>query len=132
VCPAGVLVCAPVVVDVCHLVDLVQGRDVVPAQHPPGPVDVEGLVPAGDEQGGDCVAAEVDQGAAFGHELVDAEHEHDAGRRDGADGGQCGGQRDEATTGDTGSTFRGEQHDADQSELLGNGQVGVGGLGDVE
>src|SRR6478735_5821224 len=51
-------------------------------QHRSGPVDVEGLGPAADEQGGDGVAAEVHQGPAFGHELVDAEDQHDAVGRD--------------------------------------------------
>ena len=60
-------------------------RRAVTGQNPAGLVDVEGLVPLGDDQRGDGVAVEVDQGAALGHELVDAEDQHDAGGRDGAD-----------------------------------------------
>src|SRR3954452_6011499 len=47
------------------LVDFVQRRDVVAAEDAAGAVAVQGLVPVGDEQGGDGVAAEVHQRAAL-------------------------------------------------------------------
>src|SRR6476661_1268374 len=116
-----------VIIDVCNVTDMggvfaghrfdgFTGKDAADA------VGVEGAVPPGDEQGGDGVAGEVDQGAAFGHELVDAEDEHDAGGGDGADGGQGGGQGDESTAGDAGGAFGGEQHDGHQADLLADGE----------
>src|SRR6478672_3947468 len=95
-------------------------------------VRVQGAVPPGDEQGGDGVAGEVHQGPALGHELVDAEDEHDAGGGDGAERGQGGGQGDEAAAGDACRALGGEQHDRDEAQLLADGQVGVGCLGDVD
>ena len=114
-------------------VDLVgQVRHRLAVEDPADPVDVDGPVPPGDEQGGDGVADEVDQGAALGHELVDAEDQHDAGGRDGADGAQGGGEGDEPAAGDAGRTLGGQQHDGQQADLLAEGQVRAGGLGDVD
>ena len=55
-----------------------------------------------------------------------------AGGRDGADRGQRGGQGDEPAAGDAGRALGGEQHDGHQAELLADGQVRAGGLGDVD
>src|SRR6478735_3662376 len=73
-----------------------EGLDGFAGEDAAGPVCVEGPVPPGDEERGDGVAGEIDQRPALRHELVDAEDEHNAGGRDGADGGQRGGQGNEA------------------------------------
>ena len=74
-----------------------QGRHGLAVQHAADPVGVDGPVPLADEQRRDGVADEVDHRAALGHELVDAEDQHDGRGRDGPDGAQGGGQRDEPT-----------------------------------
>ena len=119
-------------IDVQVFVGVEQRLDVLACEHGAGSGHVEFVVPLRDEQGGDGVADEVDQGPALGHELVDAEDQHDAGRGDGADRAQGGGQGDEPAAGDAGRALGGEQHDRDQADLLADGQVGVGGLGDVD
>src|SRR6478672_5121520 len=54
-----------------------QRLDVLACEHGTGPYYVELVVPLCDEERGHRVADEVDQGPALGHELVDAEDQHD-------------------------------------------------------
>lgn len=84
---------------------------VVAPEDGPGALTIAGLVPVGDEERGNGVAAEVHQRAALGHELVDTEDEHDACGRDRAVAGEGCRERDGTSTDGAGSTLRGEQPD---------------------
>ena len=119
-------------IDVQVLAGVEQRLDVLSGEHRPGPDHVEFVVPLRDEQGGHRVADEVDQRPALGHELVDAEDQHDADDRDVPDRAQSGCQGDESAAGDAGRTLGGQQHDREQADLLADREVGVGGLGDVQ
>ena len=86
---------------------------------------VEFILPAAYDDGGDAVAYDVGEGAALAHEFVDANEESEGLNRDGGDGGEDGGERDEARASDAGSAFgsnHGEKKDADH---LPEGQMRV-------
>ncbi|MNQ64906.1 hypothetical protein D3C85_793460 [compost metagenome] len=93
-------------------------------------VGVQFLDPLGHNDGGHGVADQVGQGTGFGHEAVDAEDQRQAGNRQVTDGGQGGGQHDEAGTGDAGGALGGNQQHGQQGQLVGDIHRGVGGLGD--
>ncbi len=63
---------------------------------------VELAFPFGDDDGGDAVADEVDEGTHLRHEAVDAEQEGDAGDGYGAEGGERGSEGDEAAASNRG------------------------------
>ena len=109
-----------------------QCRHWLAVEHAADPVGVDGPVPPAHEQRRDGVADEVDHGAALGHELVDAEDQHDGSGRDRPESAQGGGEGDEPAAGDSGRTLRGQDHDGHEPELLAQCQVGAGGLGEVD
>lgn len=63
-------------------------------------VRVQFILPASNNDRGHCVADEVGQSPAFGHEAVDAKDERHARDRHGRHDGQRGGKCDETGTGD--------------------------------
>ena len=75
-------------------------------------------LPFGDEDGGDGVAEEVGDGPGFGHEAIDRENEGDGLDGDlSREGGEGGGEGDEAAAGDGCGAFRGQEQDGEDSLL---------------
>ena len=91
-------------------------------------VGVELAFPAADHHGGDAVADEIGQRAAFAHELVDAEDDGDRLDRDIRHDGERGGERDEAGAGDAGRALRRQHGDHQNAHLLAERDRRVGGL----
>ena len=91
-------------------------------------LDVELALPAADDDGGDAVADQVGQRAAFAHELVDAENDGDRLHRDVGHDRKRRGKRDEARAGDAGGALRRDHGDHQDAELLADGERRVGGL----
>lgn len=91
---------------------------------------IELTLPLRDDDGGDSVADEVDEGSHLGHEAVDAEEECEARDGDRSDGGERGGECDESSTSDRGGALGVEHEDEQDEELLLQGEVSIGGLCD--
>src|SRR4029453_5977038 len=93
---------------------------------------VQCTLPFGDHDGGDAIANQIGEGARFRHETIDAQDEGDTRYRNRAYRRECSGKHNEAAAGDAGRPLRGQQQDADNAELLPQGQLGVGGLGEED
>src|SRR5437879_213645 len=83
-----------------------------------GALGVKLALPLCDDDGGDSVADEVDEGAHLGHEAVDAEKQCEPGDGDGSEGGERGGECDEPSSSDCGCALGVEHKDEQDEELL--------------
>lgn len=85
--------------------------------------------PAADGDGGDAVADQVGDGATFAHEAVDSDKEGEGFDWDTGHDGEGGCESDEAGSCDSAGAFRGDHGDNHETDLLGEVEWGVGGLG---
>ena len=99
---------------------VVSSKGISPREHLARAARVDLLDPGADQHRGHRVAGEVRDRAALGHEAVDADDDADAVDQVGAVGLQSAGERRESGAGDSGGTLRGDDHEHQQADLLGD------------